>query len=132
MAKGELKLPKKILGVRVPKGVRQIGRDVLANPLGRELLAEALVHAAAGLLRYQSRPDSAARKVIEHPVQSGADAATAVSNAATHTASTVARAVDGLLGYLQTRHQDRPPVKKGKGKKRRGKKLKVTEARMTH
>jgi hypothetical protein len=132
MAKGKLKLPKRILGVRVPKGVRQIGRDVLANPLGRELLAEALVHAAAGLLRNQSRPDSATRKVIEHPVQSGTDAATAVSNVATNTASTVARAVDGLLGYLQTRHQDRPPVKKGKGKKRRGKKLKDVDMRMTH
>ena len=38
MAKGKLKLPKKFAGMRVPKTIRKLGTDVLANPwLGNSL-----------------------------------------------------------------------------------------------
>jgi hypothetical protein len=132
MAKRRTKLPKTLLGVRIPKPIRLIGEDVLANPLGRELIAEALVNAAAGLLRSQVQPQSATRRALEHPVESAADAGESVSGAASNTAATVARAVDGLLGYFQGDNQ-RPRKRKAKGLKRRGKKRKNgPEARAHH
>jgi hypothetical protein len=48
MAKGKSKLPKTLLGVRVPKQLRRSGAvaSILASPLAREILADVLVAAA--------------------------------------------------------------------------------------
>jgi hypothetical protein len=133
MAKGRVKIPKQFLGIRVPKAIRQIGREVIANPLGREVIAEALVNAAAALLRKQARRGSTARKVIEHPIRSGTDAAESIASTTSDTASTVARAVDGLLGYLQGGADARTRKRKAKGNKRKAKKRRdAAEARTTH
>ena len=97
--------------------------------MAREFIAEALVHAAAGLLRNQSKPGSATRDVMKHPLQSaeeaGADAAAAVGSAASNTLSTVARAVDSLLGYLQKRDLEADEAKPQKRKSLKGKKRKA-------
>ena len=132
MAKGRTKLPKTLLGVRIPKPIRLIGEDLLANPLGRELIAKALVNAAAGLLRSQSQPQSTTRRALEHRVESNGDAAESASGAASNPAATVARAVDGLLGYFQGGDQ-RLRKRKAKDLKRRGKKRRnASEARANH
>ena len=49
------KLPKKIAGVKVPKFLRQPGTitDFLNSPVGRLVLAEALLAAAAALKNYK-------------------------------------------------------------------------------
>jgi hypothetical protein len=55
-----------------------------------------------------------------------------LTGAASNTAATVARAVDGLLGYLQAGNQ-RPHKRKAEGLKRRGKKRRnASEARAHH
>jgi hypothetical protein len=48
MAKSKVKVPKKIAGVRMPNAVRKSGAvdAILHNPLGREILGEAIVAAA--------------------------------------------------------------------------------------
>jgi hypothetical protein len=52
MAKGKSKVPKKIAGVKVPKKVRKVAdsaRTAIDNPLVADLIAAALVAAAAKL-----------------------------------------------------------------------------------
>src|SRR5689334_16904247 len=58
-----LKLPKKIAGVRVPKFLRQPGMitDFLNSPVGRLVLAEALIAAAAALKNYRPVVETASQ-----------------------------------------------------------------------
>jgi hypothetical protein len=53
-----LKLPKRIAGVKVPKVLRRPGTivDFLNSPVGRLVLAEALIAAAAALKNYKHMP----------------------------------------------------------------------------
>ena len=74
-----LKLPKKIAGVKVPKFLRRPGtfRDLLDSPVGRAVLAEALLAAAAALKDYKPAVEPADRTG-----EPGGDAAPAESAAA--------------------------------------------------
>lgn len=146
MARGKVSMPKKIAGFKLPKGLRRMGKDVLEHPMGREIIAEMLVHAAAGLLRRQAKPGSATRTLMEQPFDtarsvrsSGAEAGKAVGAAASGTAVTIGQAIDSLLSHIQSLRSDadevRPrKVKQAKGEKRKAKKRKNgrAEDRVTH
>jgi len=146
MARGKVSIPKRIAGFKLPKGFRRLGRDVLEHPMGRELVAEMLVHAAAGILRSQARPGSTTRNLVEHPLESaqsvrasGADAANAVGTTVSGTALTIGQAIDNLLTHIQNRRAEsdvhRPrKLKQAKGEKRKAKKRKNgrAEDRVTH
>lgn len=64
-------LPKRIAGVKVPKGLRK-GRagQFLASPLGVALVSEAAVAAGTWAASRQARPGSAARRFADHPLAS--------------------------------------------------------------
>lgn len=152
MARAKMSMPKKLAGVKIPKTIRSIGKDVLRHPMGRVIIAEILVHAAAGLLRSQTRPGSTTRTLVEDPSGSlksvrsaGAEAANAVGTAASGTASTIAHAIDNLLAHIQERRseadggerprkaknaRDHKAKAKGKGKRRKAGRLE--EGRVTH
>jgi hypothetical protein len=147
MAKTKVSLPKSVAGVKIPKSIRKVGKDVLSHPMARVIIAEALVHAAAGLLRNQARAGSTVRNILEHPIESaesvrssGADAAAAVGTAASGTASRIARAIEGLLEYIQGEapevpDHDKRRKRKSKDRKRKAKKRdfgRSMEARTTH
>lgn len=64
-------LPKRIGGVKVPKGLRKgrAGR-FLASPMGIALVSEAAVAAGAWAAGKQARPGSATRRFADHPLDS--------------------------------------------------------------
>lgn len=64
-------LPKRIAGVKVPKGLRK-GRagQFLASPLGVALVSEAAVAAGTWAASHQGKPGSAARRFADHPLTS--------------------------------------------------------------
>ena len=148
MAKTKIALPKKVAGIRIPKTVRRIGKDVLSHPMGRVIIAEALVHAASGLIRNQAQPGSTTRQIIGHPLELaqsvgsvGAGAATAVGTAAGGAVSLIARAIEGLLAYLQSeapatarepRVRRQITTKAGKRARRKSGNGKYAEQRTTH
>ena len=62
--KGKAKLPKQVAGVKVPKRLRKSGKSfagLFKSPLGREILADALVAAAgaAAAALVRNRPSAA-------------------------------------------------------------------------
>ena len=154
MARAKMSMPKKLAGVKIPKTIRSIGKDVLRHPMGRVIIAEILVHAAAGLLRSQTRSGSTTRALVEDPAGSlqsvrsaSAEAANAVGTAASGTASTIAHAIDNLLAHIHERRSEAEAVggerprkaknaKDHKGKaKAKGKRRKtgrLEEGRVTH
>ena len=91
MAK-KIKLPKKVAGYRVPKSVRKskLLRTLLNNPLGRDVLANALTAGAgaAAAVLVQNREDvvqtgkKGAKKAGKKSVQAAALAAEAAQSAA--------------------------------------------------
>jgi hypothetical protein len=94
--KGKAKLPKQVAGVKVPKRLRKSGKSfagLFKSPLGREILADALVAAAgaAAAALVRNRPSAAEVK----------DAGVAVADAgatAAVTAKDVAQAAVGAVG----------------------------------
>jgi hypothetical protein len=152
--KNKIKLPKKLAGVRIPKVVRQIGNDVLSHPVGRVVVAEALVRAASGFIRIQAKQGSVTRKVVAHPIESaqsirhaaqsvgyaGANAASAVGTASSGALGLMAKAIEGLLSYLQSELPAAPighraGKQKGKAQRRTGRRLRdgrFAESRSTH
>ncbi len=109
MARKNLKLPKQIGGVKLPKKARRIGNTILSYPLGRELLAGVLVTAGTAIARGQTKAGSAARRFLAHPVAStrsaggavaeaGADAATTVGQTAGNLSNLLLEAFDNLVG----------------------------------
>jgi hypothetical protein len=151
MARAKISVPKRLAGVKIPKGIRRIGKDVLRHPMGRVIIAEILVQAAAGLLRSQAREGSMTRSIIEDPAGSiksvrsaGSEAANAVGHATSGTALAIAHAIDNLLAHIHERRSEMDSgekPKRGKNAKEhkgkiRGKKRKsggrFEESRMTH
>jgi hypothetical protein len=152
--KNKIKVPKKLAGVRIPKVVRQIANDVLSHPMGRVVVAEALVDATSGFIRNQAQQGSVTRKVVAHPIESaqsishaaqsvghaGANAASAIGTASSGVVGLMARAIEGLLSYLQSelpaapiRH--RTPKQKRKAERRRSRRSengRFAESRSTH
>jgi hypothetical protein len=80
--KTKAKLPKTIAGVKVPKAVRTSGLldELLNSPLGREILAEAIVAAAGAVASVLMKKRPSADQVAqagETIVEMGAEAASA-------------------------------------------------------
>jgi hypothetical protein len=86
------RLPKQIAGVKVPKTLRSTANDMFASPIARELLAAALVHAAATLVSTQSAKGSTTRRLASDLTDAGLQAGKLGS-------ITIGQAVDTLLGY---------------------------------
>ena len=81
------KLPKTIAGVKVPKAVRTSGLldELLNSPLGREILAEAIVAAAGAVASVLMKKRPSADQVAqagEAIVATGAEAASATKDLA--------------------------------------------------
>jgi hypothetical protein len=77
MAKKKASLPKKVAGIRIPKGIRKsrMIRAMLKNPVGRDLLANALVAgagAAAAVLIEKPELASGAGKEVAKATKQGA------------------------------------------------------------
>lgn len=131
MARKNLKLPKRVGGVKLPKKARKMGNSVLAHPLGREILAGVLVQAGSAMMRRQAEAGSAARQFLSHPVAStrsagsavagaGADAASSVGQTAGSLSTLILDAFDGFMGRLNGNGK----IKKAKASKRNGRKSK--------
>jgi hypothetical protein len=86
------RLPRKIASVRLPSTVRATARDIFANPLARELLAAALVHVAATLVKGQPTKGPAARRFASDLREAGLQAGKFGT-------TTIGQAVDMFLGY---------------------------------
>jgi hypothetical protein len=84
------KLPKKIAGVTVPKFLRQPGTiaEFLNSPVGRAVLAEALVAAAAALKNYKPAAETVGQAVDT------------VEKAGSETAATAKHLAQGAAGGL--------------------------------
>jgi len=100
MARKNLKLPKQIGGMKLPKKARRIGNSVLAHPLGREILAGVLVTAGTAMARRQTQSGSAARRFLSHPVASTRSAGGAVAEAGVDAASAVGQKAGSLSNLL--------------------------------
>ena len=132
--KTKFKVPKRVLGVKVPKSMRKTGSAVLANPMMRAMLAEALVLVGAALVAKQSRRGSTARNLVEHPMaaaerigNAGLNAASSLGSAAGGASMTLGRAIEGLVNYIRSADDSggsseravRKPRKRGGGKRRK-------------
>lgn len=132
--KSKYKVPKRVLGVKVPKSMRKTGSAVLANPMTRAMLAEALVLVGAALVAKQSRRGSTARNLVEHPMaaaerigNAGLNAASSLGSAAGGASVTLGRAIEGLVNYIRSSGDDddsgerrvRKAKKRGGGKRRK-------------
>ena len=112
-----LKIPKKIGGVKVPKVLRKSKSvdTLLNNPLGRELLAGALVAgagaAATALAKHRPSTGQIA-EAGEAVVGTGAAAASATQDAVQGAAAAIGGALRDLAGRLSSANQDRKPKKR--------------------
>ena len=113
-----LKIPKKIGGVKVPKVLRKSKSvdTLLNNPLGRELLAGALVAgagaAATALAKHRPSTGQIAEAGEEAVVGTGAAAASATQDAVQGAAAAIGGALRDLAGRLSSANQDRKPKKR--------------------
>jgi hypothetical protein len=115
MAKNKYRVPKRIAGVKVPKTLRSTAKDMFANPIARDLLAAALVHAAATIVQNQSAKGSTTRQMFSDLGDAGMEAGKVGS-------MTIGQAVDSMLGYWNRTRSRGEPVA------RRQNKLKASKA----
>ncbi len=111
MAKNKYRVPKRIAGVKVPKTLRSTAKDMFANPIARELLAAALVHAAATIVQNQSAKGSTTRQMFSDLGDAGMEAGKLGS-------VTIGQAVDSMLGYWNRTRSGSEPVARRKKKPR--------------
>ena len=125
MAKsGKSKLPKKVAGVKVPKTLRKNALVTLFDsPIGREILADAIVAAATAAAAALVKHRPSARQLAnagEAVVDAGADAASAtrdsVQGAAGAVANLVTEVAQHVLPSSMTGAEDED---RGRGKARR-------------
>jgi hypothetical protein len=95
--KSQVKLPKTIAGVKVPKAVRTSGLldEVLNSPLGREILAEALVAAAGAVATVLMKRPSAGQvaRASETIADTGVEAVSVTKDLAQTAVGAVAEVV---------------------------------------
>src|SRR5215212_12266997 len=124
MAKSDtLKLPKKIAGVKVPKFLRQPGTivDFLNSPVGRLVLAEALIAAAAALKNYKPAAETVGQ-AAETVEKAGSEAATTATDLVQSAAGGLADVAAGVVRQIVPASSaaddqtDRGLEKKGKSK----------------
>lgn len=94
-------IPKRIGNLKIPKPLRKLGDQVLADPRAREVAASALLSLGAALAARGTRKGTILRDIFDHPGESakaardtGADAA----SKAGETMSGVAQAVNQAVG----------------------------------
>jgi hypothetical protein len=121
MAKnGKVKIPKKVAGVKVPKMLRKSPIAALVDsPLGREILADAIVAAATAAAAALVKHRPSARQMAdagEAVVDAGSDAAAAtrdtVQNAAGAVAGLVTEAAQQFLPTSLGGKDDEPKRRK--------------------
>ena len=132
--KKNFKVPKRVLGVKLPKSMRKTTSALMASPVTRAMVAEALVLVGAALVAKQSRRGSTARSLVENPIaaaerigSAGLNAASSLGSAAGGASTTLARAIEGLVGYIRSAEDDgdrgarrvRKAKKRGGGKRRK-------------
>ena len=107
--KKNFKVPKRVLGVKLSKSMRKTGSALMASPVTRAMIAEALVLVGAALVAKQSRRGSAARNLMEHPTaaaerigNAGLNAASSLGGAAGGASATIGRAIEGLVNYIRS------------------------------
>ena len=101
MAKSDtLKLPKRIAGVKVPKVLRHgTVTEFLNSPVGRFVLAEALIAAAAALKNYKPVAQ-AAGQVTDTVEKAGAEAATTAKDLVQSATSGLADVAAGVVRQI--------------------------------
>ena len=100
-----VKVPKRIAGVKIPKGVRKGPiLDFLNSSGGQVLVAEALLLAARSYASKHVDPDSPLGEVVNHPVKKAKEAALSgkakakdVGNGATAASAQLAHAFDEAM-----------------------------------
>jgi hypothetical protein len=103
--KTKAKLPKTIAGVKVPKAIRTSGLldELLNSPLGREILAEAIVAAAGAVASVLMKKRPSADQVAqagEAIVDTGAEAASATKDLAQTAVGAVTEAVADAARHI--------------------------------
>ena len=116
----KVKIPKAIAGIGVPKGVRRarVIKSVLNNPVGRAVLADALVAAAGAAAKalVQHRPSGAQVAAAgERVLDAGGHAATATADTTRSAAGTLGGVVSEVASYVLS---DTSAKKRKKAKKR--------------
>ncbi|MBQ0821206.1 hypothetical protein KBI52_13425 [Microvirga sp. HBU67558] len=123
MAKSKTKVPKRIAGVKVPKGLRKSGwlDPLLADPQTREILADVLIAAAgaAAAALVKERPSmrqvgDAGGAALGAGAEAGSAARELVREAASATAGVITNAAKAILPASLTSSE--VPVR---GRKRR-------------
>ncbi len=129
--KKRTKLPKRILGVKLPKKLRRgSAADFLMSRFGQVLVAEAISHAGALLARNQTRSGSLMRSFAEHPLEAlreagqgaaetAADATKSAEGGAANVYEALSEAARHFIATLQG-DEDSPvkvPPKARKGKR---------------
>jgi hypothetical protein len=136
------KLPKSVLGVKVPKTLRksQSVKTLLNNPIGREILAGAIVAGAtaAATALARKRPSAGqlenAREVV---VDAGSRAAVTARDAVEEAASALAGSITSLVTRFQSdesaaRKPTKPGKKVSKPPGNKAKKKAASETRANH
>jgi hypothetical protein len=115
MAKSSYRMPKSVVGVKLPKAVRKFGEDVMASPLARAMLIEALVLVSAALVQSRTRRRASQAGSV------GSNAASALTTMTSDASTTLGRAIDGMVGYIRRGTEE---VSKPQASTRRGRKPK--------
>ena len=129
MAKGKAsKLPKRIAGVKVPKFLRDPGtiEQLINSPVGRVVLAEALIAAATALKNYKPVAEAAGHvtEMVEHAGSAAAETAKdLVQNAAGGLADMAAGVVRQIVPAAPTAAEDNATTS-GSGRRGRPRKEK--------
>jgi hypothetical protein len=112
MAMSKSGIRSRIAAVRVPKTLRSKAKEILANPVARELLAAALVNIAVALVHKQSAKGSAARRLIGDIGDTGFQAGKLGS-------MTINQLFDTLLGAHNRSHSGSAAVRRPEERTRR-------------
>jgi hypothetical protein len=101
-------IPKRIGAVKIPKRLRKLGDQVLADPRAREMAGSALLALGSALLARGTRKGSVLRDIFEHPGASaraardaGSDAASRAGGAVSGVADAVGQAVSEVFDTLR-------------------------------
>jgi hypothetical protein len=113
MAKKRMRIPKRIAGLKIPKAVRKskLLRSLLGSPMGRTIVADALVAGAA-----------AAAAALVREREEIADAAKAGTKKGARTVAVLSEAVqdaaDAVMGVIADAARSLAPEDAARGKRR--------------
>lgn len=103
-------IPKRVGGVKVPKGLRKLGDRVLADPQSREMAGRTLLALGSALLARGAARSSVLRDILGHPKEgepTAGERMAGAANKAGETVSGVAEAVAQAVGdVIETIRRD--------------------------